>query len=298
MTKSTPAWLQNVHTIIFDLDGTLYQDHSFPPRYVAHLTRGTEHEARLDELCETVEHIFAGRHPLRIDDWYDVERDLCIAHDGERAVRVCGWEGRPARWGAEGMPAAYTDAALWAEEAAARRMLFAGDGWSVMAIIAARLKINEENRGLAFRRVREEMLTAPTAMQKHERLHALLRRLPCRAMLLTNSPGESAGAFREFLGLDGVFVHVEHGSGKPAGIAALIERIEKEDGLPASGILSIGDHAWNDLVPVKAAGGSTIAINPYLPKDAPHGWNARVQTLDELADLLELLPLKAEQTIS
>lgn len=295
---TTPAWLQNLHTIIFDLDGTLYQDHSFTPRYIAHLTRGTEHEARLDELCETAANIFAGRHPLGMDDWYDAERDLCVVHDGERAVSVCHWDGRPVEWAAGGMPAAYTDSGLWAEEAAARRLLFAGDAWSVVGIIAARLRVPEETRMRAFRQVREEMLKPPHAMHKHERLHSLLRRLPCRAMLLTNSPGESAGAFRQYLSLDGIFAYVAHGCGKPAGIGALIERITQEEGLPASGILSIGDHAWNDLVPARQAGCRTIAINPYLPADAPHGWNARIRTLDELADLLEQLPLKAEQSIS
>lgn len=289
---TTPTWLKQLHTIIFDLDGTLYQDHTFTTRYLAHLIRNTEFEEQAEKIHQLAEQIFDGRHPLRLDDWYDAERDWIVEHDGERAVRARDWAGRPVDWAASGAAETYTDAGLWAKEAGARKLLYAGDAWSVVGILAARLKVPEPHRQAAFLRVREEMISPPHAIRKHERLHALLRRLPCRAMLLTNTPGESAGAFATYLGLDGVFVYTGYGSGKPDGMAALIKRITQDEGLPASGILSIGDHAWNDLLPAKRSGCRTIAIAPYTSPDVAHPWDDRVTTLDELADVLEQLPLK------
>jgi len=290
------SWLHHIDVVVFDLDGTLYQDHAFPFRFIAHLLEGTAHERDIPAWQDAAAAIFAGRRPFRVGHWYDAASGLCADLGGAfdpAAMRAYDWDGAPLQ------AALPLDAAAWAEAAAARRLLYAGDAWSVVAVIAARLGVPEADRQRAFRRVRDEMLAPPHAIARHDRLLAAVKRLPCRKMLLTNSPADTASAFVQHLGLDGAFSHTAFGSGKPDGLAALLDRLIREEGVPAERIVSIGDHAWNDLEPARQAGCRTVAVHPYSEPSptAAEPWDCQIRTLDELADLIESIHRYKEESV-
>ncbi|MCI3927204.1 HAD family hydrolase [Paenibacillus sp. TRM 82003] len=296
------SWLQDIEVAVFDMDGTLYQDHEFASRYIAHLLEGTPHEADIPAWQNAAAGIFAGDRPFRVGHWYDAANGSCADLAGalfpSAAMRAYDWDG------GEALPpelaAAWPgDAAAWSEAAASRRLLYAGDAWSVVAVIAARLGVPEANRQRAFRQVREEMLAPPHAIARHDRLLAAVKRLPCRAMLLTNSPADTASAFVRHLGLEGAFEYTAFGSGKPDGLAALLTRLVVEECVPPARIVSIGDHAWNDLEPARLAGCRTVAVAPYAAEAEPthHPWDLQIRSLDELAELIEQIQPSKEESL-
>jgi FMN phosphatase YigB (HAD superfamily) len=53
-------------------------------------------------------------------------------------------------------------------------------------------------------------------------------------------------------------------------------------------VISIGDHAYNDLMPIQQKGGRTVWLNPFPNIERPV-CDVEVETLDELAGYLTTL---------
>ncbi|OUM87937.1 MAG: hypothetical protein BAA01_10865 [Bacillus thermozeamaize] len=58
-------WLSEIKVIIFDMDGTLYQEDTFMDRYIRYLLEGTEWEAETDAAVAEARKILYGQHPVK-----------------------------------------------------------------------------------------------------------------------------------------------------------------------------------------------------------------------------------------
>ncbi|MBF4622229.1 HAD family hydrolase [Clavibacter sp. VKM Ac-2542] len=91
-----------------------------------------------------------------------------------------------------------------------------------------------------------------------------------RRVLVTNSPACRIPEALAALGLDDAFDEVVTGAGKPAGMDAVLDRVDPGPaaGLPAARLLSVGDLWVNDLEPAHARGFSTALVGPGSSDDA------------------------------
>jgi FMN phosphatase YigB (HAD superfamily) len=173
--------------------------------------------------------------------------------------------------------------------------MYIGDGWGTIGFMAHYLGIEPAKRTEAFLRVRGEMVSAELGFTRHDALLAAVKRLKSkgyRTLLMTNSPERSSREFVAYMGMEGEFDEVLFNASKPTGLLNRLHRMIEEEGVRPESIVSVGDHAWNDLYPVKKLGGRTIWISPYDSYDEER-WDARMSDPDELADFLDRLPDKS-----
>lgn len=262
---------QNVRVILFDMDGTLYQDHEFHRDYLRYLLAGTEYESFTAQAVQLADEIMAhGVVPM--NRFYRICPVSSVATWRELAhyLRADMISGMP-------FEACYHNGL--------GELQFLADPWEVATMIAAALGALEKNGEQAFLRVRQEMEVKSLA--PNQELMELLGKLKKHytTVLLSNSPKESAASFVDRLGFTGAFTYCIYDAHKPYG---LFENIHKQPGLeqvPNEAILSVGDHSFNEIVNVHLAGGKTIWMNPY--GDAPQiPCTLRVKNIPQLIELL------------
>lgn len=263
---------QEIDTIIFDLDGTIYQNTEFHRDYLRFLVEGTAREDWVDSLIAFADAVFAG----------------------ERLVMNAFYDARPIE---ASTPAAYFAALerallpeLTYEEAVARDdCLYTGDAWAVVTLMGQTLGLLDNGRGDAvYRRTRDKM--SADGMTGCARLRRAIQGLEgrCETILLSNSYESTAIEFLQQLGFEHTFQKFVFSANKPAGMvqalraqdAALLKRPER--------VLSVGDHAFNDLLPLRRLGCRTLWVNPYCNIHTPE-CDETVRTPEELASYLEQL---------
>ncbi|HYG57325.1 MAG TPA: hypothetical protein VD902_04600, partial [Symbiobacteriaceae bacterium] len=85
--------ISKVRAIVYDLDGTVYDDNRHFALYAREIQAHLDPEVHADFLRD-YEAVAGGRHPaLRVGSFYDVERDLILLPRGGRVVRALHWEG-------------------------------------------------------------------------------------------------------------------------------------------------------------------------------------------------------------
>lgn len=274
-------WIKDIQVIIFDLDGTLYQDHSFMYRYLNYMVDGGPHEPYKADILQDLSNILQGQHSCKIGNFYYVPNKLCFHHDNEKVTAAYTWQGEQSQdWD-------YTNTELLASM---EDVIYVGDSWSVLHVLAQFYGISKEKRQEAFMAVRRDMIGESHAIQKHEQVIRLVRELGTkyRKILMTNSQKEAAEGFVSFLGLENAFDEITFGGEKPYGLEGRIKQLVQEENIAPHQIVSIGDHAWNDLYPVRRSGGRTVFISPYRSYDT-NKWDLQLTSMDELAQFIESL---------
>lgn len=262
-------WMNDIKALIFDMDGTLYQDYTFMGRYIAKMMEGRFSEEEIEETIERAYDILEGKGPVKLGYLYDPERLVFYRQEELRPVSCSDWEGTALEWEAD----------------AEQVLAYLGDPWGVAQLMAYRHGIPAETVRNAFEEVRKEMLTEAYLIVKHAGLFDAIATLRGkRLILMTNSPLPTGQEFVDFLGAEDVFEEIYYDGKKPDGITGLTDKLMKEGFAPHE-ILSIGDHPWNDLHPVCRIGGHTCLISGHQHDDATP-WSASVASVEELAAFL------------
>ena len=97
--------------------------------------------------------------------------------------------------------------------------------------------------------------------------------------------------WREFLrqlGFAGAFREICSSANKPYGMIASLQALDPALLARPEALISIGDHAFNDLMPISAIGGQTLWIDPYPGIHEPE-YTWCVHTLAELAAFLDTI---------
>lgn len=259
--------------VIFDLDGTIYQNSVFHRGYLRTLVAGTWAEPLEADLVRLAEAIFAGRE-LDMNRFY--RRGRAEAATVPELVQALRKRVLP------GM--------TYAEALQADDVVYLGDAWAVLAYLGDALGCLDGDRANeVYRLTRLQMERA--GMHGDRGLYEAIMRLEqrCRVVLLSNSyeetvPGVPAAAWlcrsvpRDLQQCEQALRH-DREPGRPS-IPALLARPEA--------LISIGDHAFNDLMPISAIGGQTLWIDPYPGIHEPE-YTWCVHTLAELAAFLDTI---------
>lgn len=110
----------------------------------------------------------------------------------------------------------------------------------------------------------------------------------CRVVLLSNSYEETVREFLRQLGFAGAFREICSSANKPYGMIASLQALDPALLARPEALISIGDHAFNDLMPISAIGGQTLWIDPYPDIHEPE-YTWCVHTLAELAAFLDTI---------
>ncbi|OCT13547.1 hypothetical protein A8709_18295 [Paenibacillus pectinilyticus] len=268
-------WLQKIEIVLFDLDGTLYQDGTFYKRYLELLFGNGETVANLDEILVEMASLLEGTHISSVGDWYYPSTDTWTRETlGNNPPLIHrNWKG--------------VEVEVEPDQAQQISPIYAGDAWSLVSIFAFKHGVGEAQRQQAFQQVRKEMLQGTSSFERHAGLYEAIGHLTDvrSKLLLTNSPANTGREFIAALGCSELFTEIVYGAEKPSGLERFMTDLMLREGLQPDQILSIGDHAWNDLYPVRKLGGRTAWISAYLSSD-PSQWDVQLSTLDELAALL------------
>ena len=258
-----------IQTVIFDLDGTVYQNMSFHHSYLRALTAGTWAEKWQEELCTLVETILRGER-LEMNRFYlrgEVQADTPDALAEALQKRVC--------------PDMTYEQAIGRED-----VVYLGDAWALLAFLGDGMGLLKGSRAdEVYRSTRVEM--EREGMEGNLRLRDAVAALQKRkrVILLSNSYRQTVLEFLRQLGFEGVFREICPSARKPYGMLESLRALDPELLAQPEQVLSIGDHAFNDLMPVAAIGGKTLWMNPYPGIHEPeYDWSLR--TLDELAEFI------------
>ena len=264
--------MEHIKTVVFDLDGTIYQNNIFYPDYIHFLVEETPYESWETDLVSLVDDIFAGRR-LVMNDYYCCSP---ICADSFAAY-------------VESLEKARTPELTFESSVTRTDTMFLGDAWAVVALIGSTLGLIQNGRGdVIYKKTRNKM--SEDGMEGNMRLKAAILELGkhYETVLLTNSYEQTALDFLAQLNFSGVFTKIVYSAHKPYGLVENLTRFCPQLADRPETFLTIGDHAFNDLMPLQRLGAKALWINPF---EGIHEAKADmiVHTLDELAERLECM---------
>lgn len=278
-------WMKEIKVVIFDLDGTLYQDHSFYRRYLSYLVEGSEVESCLEQLIDEASQILSNQHCLKLGHLYDSTQDHVLEFNQGQIVKAQTWKGGDI--GQDKFRESYSSRQVDLQD-----YLYAGDAWSIVGIMAKRLNTQQEKIREAFIRVRKDMISETFGILRDNSLIEAIEALTAvkGKILMTNTHAESGIEFVNYLGMNQMFDEIIYDGNKPAGIETLMQSILKKYDLQPHQVLSIGDNAWNELYPIQRMGGRTVWVSPYQSSDYKT-WDHRLSKLADLSNFIRDLQL-------
>lgn len=262
----------SINTIIFDLDGTLYEDQRVYDRFAEEIGRSLSPDRREVFLAEW-QLARAGRCAAQVGLVYDVRSDRLYATDGRRLTHLVGWDGYVTA--TEEEPDATGDQG---GERAGRFLM--GDCWSLLAALAGHHGVTEAARQEAFAATRAYMSTPECSLVPETCLLPTLRALQAEGKTLvamTNAPEATARDVLERLGLAACFTSVVPMANKPLGLTGYLSGVDDPEHA-----LSVGDHYVNDIEPALVAGGQALYIDRH-----DTGLGAEYQTCHRVASIVE-----------
>lgn len=259
-----------IETVVFDLDGTLYLNNDFYRDYIHFLLEDTDKVEWEDDLIRYAAGVCSGEH-LVMNTYY---RSGVIRSDSSKEFF-------------SRLEEAYLPEMRYEEALCRGDCIYLGDVWAVVTLIGKALGVLDGERiETVYRRTREKM--SMDGMEGNPRLRNAIEALGrrCNTVLLSNSYEETARDFLRQLGFEHVFRKEIFSANKPWSMAEkLMEQGVDLDAEPQC-VLSVGDHAFNDLMPMGRLGCKTLWVNPFGKIHEPV-YDMAVHTLDELACCLE-----------
>ncbi len=248
----------NIKAVVFDLDGTLYEDTHHFTYYAEQLKKRTPLEFH-QAFEQDYKSVLEGTHTLKIGRVYDAEKDLILVQDNHVVKEAYRWNG--GRLSSEEVAALYPEKISFDME----KMFNVGDLWWVPNSIGRHYSLTSEDSHEAFIDTRVYMTTPQFQMTKVEPLNELLYQLKesIQLVLLTNSPEEDSMVIIEKLGLHNAFHYKIFNGKKPSLTKERFLTIKDHTGVNFYEILSIGDNYINEIQPAKELGCATVLIDPH-----------------------------------
>lgn len=268
--------LEGIRAVIFDLDGTLYQDHSIHLKYMELLVEGTPWQAHLQDIFKEIDEILKGNREFKLGHAYRHTDQGAPIESIEQLLQIDGVVN-----GSDG-----TFPSEWLSDP---NIVYAGDPWSLCAIIARRMGLTRERGNEAFAKVREGMHVSGTTVEQHDGLAPALEKMKqklVRSMIVSNTPESMASDLAVYLNVHNQAHDYCYGAGKPHGLIEMLPDWLRSHGLQAHEVLAVGDNGLNDLYPIRQLGGKAALISPYVVDDRID-WDFRLHKLDELVELVE-----------
>ncbi|WP_433747675.1 HAD family hydrolase [Falsibacillus pallidus] len=273
--------LKDVEVIVFDLDGTLYEDIHHFDYYADRL--GEKLDPINRKRFEDDYQIFKeNRLPLKIGTVYDVKNDLVLKQRGGKVLEAFDWSGE--KVSEEKIAELYPEEIVFDFDS----MLNVGDLWWIPVSIARHYGLSSELAHQSFLQTREYMMTDDFQMEEIQGFKDALQSLSQskKLVLFTNSPQKDSEVIVTKLGFLDYFDYKIFEGRKPVKTEAALRKISDHYGVPFSQILSVGDNAINEIYPARKLGCQTILIDGHDYGD-PSQADYVVKNISGVVELLE-----------
>jgi FMN phosphatase YigB (HAD superfamily) len=253
----------NIKVIVFDLDGTLYEDTHHFAYYAKRIEERLSDDKR-EKFRSDYEAVLSGRHPLKIGSVYDVQRDLILMLRDGVVKEAYRWDGT--KLTADEVQAIYPNKITVNLD----NMFSIGDLWWVPSSIGRHYGLKNEDTYKAFLETREYMMSSNFKMKPINGLAETLKNIKSyiNLVLMTNSPRPDSEAILVKLELSDVFHKKIFEAGKPTKTKERFEEIRRIFNVHFEEILSIGDNLFNDIVPARNLGCKTMYIDSHQISDS------------------------------
>lgn len=259
MNKKLQQWLDEANLLIFDMDGTLYEDKDHFDYYASQLQQQLPVEKR-EAYAAEYEKIKNGDHAVSVGMAYDVKRDAVITVDPMtlKASGVRDWNGR--KWSREEIAGTYPERLRFDFET----LVAIGDGWWLPQVTARHFGATSEETFESYNRTKEFMVTDAFQLTKTPGLKEALIRFgkEKHVVLVTNSDQDDVNRLLKDLELEGMFEEIIPSAQKPLKtkehLQDLLERYETN---PERAV-SFGDNFINEIAPSLLLGMKAVYIQP------------------------------------
>lgn len=247
-----------IKVIVFDLDGTLYEDtHHFEfqaARLKEKLPLEKQPLFEKDFLA-----VKENKHPLRIGRIYDALRDLILVYLDNHVQEAYDWDGN--KLPDEKVKELYPEPIEFNLET----MVNVGDPWWTSTSIAVHYGLNSKQSYQAFLETRAYMMGPDFEMEPIEGFKEALEGIHSKVnlVLLTNSPQPDSEEILTKIGLDQLLNFKIFNGEKPTRTIERFEFVKNHFNVQYDEILSVGDNWINEIRPVQSLGCKTIFIDPH-----------------------------------
>jgi len=265
--------LLDARLIIFDLDGTLYQETHHFEAYGKHIASHLPPAVR-GVYLKDVQLSLSGQHALRYGDAYETTRRLIV-----RNSQLLDWSGQPFT----GVPS--------------QSLEYVDDPWGIYSNVARYYGISDDALQLAFLETRAHMQSPAFVMTEMRGLRFAIDKLRTYGLhfaLATNSPEPDSRTILTKLGLAGAFQQEVFNANKQVRAKDHFTRLSEQFGIPFAAMVSIGDHYRNEIQPAIELGMMTVCIDRYEQPSRPDV-DVVVRHPNELTRVLDAL---AEQHVA
>ncbi|PTM56484.1 HAD family hydrolase [Desmospora activa] len=262
--------------IIFDLDGTLYEDTAHFDYYASLLKENLPLEKR-DDFARTYRQILAGNHPLTIGKVYDVNRDAILSLDPAtlEVQSVCDWDGAP--WSQNRIHQTYSGSLTLDFD----QIVAIGDGWWIPFAVAKHFGAGETYP--FYVKTKEYLAAHEHLLTRTPGLKAWLQeqRQAKTLVLVTNSDQDDVQRLLSRLHLDGLFHQIVTSARKPTHTSRIFQNLLRQHQVSPEETISIGDNYINEIAPALQLGMKAILLqnSPFTHR------HERLQVVRSMSDL-------------
>jgi len=270
--------LNRIKVIVFDLDGTLYEDTKHFDYYA---------DCLADELDDNTKQSFfqdlqasrRGEHVLQLGRVYDREKDLILKITSAGEVKKA-WN-----WQGDALSRSFLEQ-HYPEPINCNMndMIYLGDGWWPPAACAYHYGL--ESTENCYQKTKDWLAENDDLLNPLPGLKPALAELAnvLELVLATNSDARDTERLLDLLNLQGVFSQRYTSCNKPADSRPLFQEIINRHEIRPAQLLSIGDNYLNDIAPARELGCQTVLIDPR------EVFADRENTGPVVGSILELLP--------
>lgn len=256
---------EHIKVIVFDLDGTLYEDTHHFDYYAERIKMRLTAENR-DSFARDYHAFKNNQHTLKIGRVYDSNNDLILVQVDNMITEAYEWNGD--QLPEEEVNNLYPNPVTFDFE----NMISIGDPWWVPASIAGHHRLHPKKSYEAFLETRNYMMGPEFKMNSIPGLKEAMSvaRGQAHLVLLTNSPEPDSEAILQKLGLSSLFSMKIFNGKKPMETVKWFQHIGKHFDVSFKEIMSVGDNLVNEIQPVKALGCTTAYIDAYGLKETSY----------------------------
>ncbi|KZE68734.1 hydrolase [Fictibacillus phosphorivorans] len=245
--------------LIFDLDGTLYEDTDHFDYYCRLLQKRVPDEKK-QAFWDTYENMKNGNHPVTIGKVYDIQNDASVTVDPMtlQVTKVMSFNGQ--EWPEEKVKDEFSGELVYDFD----RLIAIGDGWWLPYATAMHFGLKQADTWECYNATKEYMVTDQFQLSKTPGLKQALERLreEKKLVLLTNSEKEDVKRLLKELNLDGLFHRLCTEGEKPLKTRDKMQAILDEFEIQPHEAVSIGDNFINEIAPALLMGLKAIYIQP------------------------------------
>ncbi len=245
--------------LIFDLDGTLYEDTDHFD-YYCRLMQKRVPDDKKEAFWNTYEDMKSGKHPVAIGKVYDIQNDASVTVDPMtlQVTKVTSFDGQ--EWPEDKVNKEFSGELIYDFE----RLIAIGDGWWLPYATAMHFGLKQADTWECYNATKEYMVTDQFKLTKTPGLKEALVRLreEKKLVLLTNSEKEDVNRLLNELELEGIFHALYTEGEKPLKTKEKMQHILEKFEIQPHEAVSIGDNFINEIAPALLMGLNAVYIQP------------------------------------